>query len=423
MSGLGDRHILRVSRSEASQWLLLVLLTLPHLKPDYFEQIPSMDLFFNLWRVASFAVIIVRLVLIKQKISAVAALICIQQTFVFGVTLFNGGNIYTCAVLAFSITSVVLLYDGMRYDREVFLSSQLFCVELVIYINLITELLFPGGLYVEDVGFDRVTALNWFLGYYNQHSKFFIPALMFAWLYKETTGEKLRTYFLTCGIFISALLVWSGGVLMTLFGMAFAYVLLKNRTSLFHYYSYWSIHIFFFFFIVVLKIQNVFQWLIDGVLGKWKSLLVRMDLWDRTLKLISEAPLFGHGRFDPSTRELESGLTWARHAHNLLLETLYQGGLVNLVFWVVIVIVAGKKLYRYRNTMESKIIAIAFFGWCIATLVEPSIPPFLMGMFIVAYYSNKKVYSKQANMSGLNAVTLNENQQSLPSSCASGRQG
>lgn len=396
MSDWGDRHILRISRNKASQWLQLVLLTLPLLKPDYFDHIPVMDRFFNLWRVASFAFIVVRLVLVKRKISIVAMLICIQQVFLFSVTLFNRGNIYFYAVSAFPVLSVVLLYDGMRYDKETFLSSQLFCFELVICINLITELLFPGGLYVEKAGINRVHVQNWFLGFYNNHTKFFIPALMFAWLYKEFTGKKLRTYCLTIVIFVSALLVWSGGVLVALFGMAFTYVLLKNRTCLFHYYTYWSIHIFFFLFVVVLKFQNVFQWLIEGVLDKWESLLLRISLWDKTMGFILDAPLFGHGVLDWDARRLEAGMNWAAHAHNLLLELLYQGGLVNLLLWIIIVIVAGKKLYQYRNTMESKIIAVAFFGWCLAALVEPLTMPFLMGMFIVAYYSNKNAHGNGA---------------------------
>ena len=186
---------------------------------------------------------------------------------------------------------------------------------------------------------------------------------------------------------------------MALFGMAFAYTLLKNRTRLFHYYTYWSVHLFFFLFIVVLKLQNMFRWLIDGMLGKWDSLLARMNVWNRTQELILDAPLLGHGVLDAASRGLESGFLWAVHAHNLLLETLYQGGLVNLVLWVVIIVIAGKRLYRYRNTMESKIISIAFGGWCLATLVEPFTSPFLMGMFIVAYYSNKASLRKQENMS------------------------
>ena len=397
---------MRVSRSKASQWLLLVLLTLPHLKPAYFGEIPVMDLLFNLWRVVSFAVIMARLVLVKQKISVVAALICIQQVFLFWVTLLNEGDIFLYAISAFPIISVALLYDGMRYDMEVFLSSQLFCFELVICINLITELLFPDGMYHSEL-----YSLNWFLGYDNTHIIYFIPALMFAWLYKETTGKKFRTYFLTCTIFASALLVWSGATLVALFGMAFAYALLKNRTRLFNYFTYWSIHIFFFFFAVVLKFQNIFQWFIDGVLGKWNSLLVRMTLWDRTLKLISKSLLFGYGFTDESTRVLEGGFRWASHAHNLLLEILYQGGLVNLALWVVIVIMAGKKLYRCRNNIESKIIAVAFLGWCLDCLMEQWTRPFLVGMFIVAYYSNKDDHGKRENMSGPNIVTVNANQE------------
>ncbi len=368
---------------------MLVFLTLPHMKTAFFNQIPILDAIFNLWRIVSFAIILARLLLVRKRISTITLLLIIHQVYLFLVTAVNGMEVYGCAVSAFSVLSVVLLYDRMTYNREVFLSSQLFCFELAIYINLVSELLYPEGMYLTS-GNLFVNGRNWFLGYYNNHTQYYIPALLFAWLYYKTTGKRIRTYLLTATIIASALLVWSGGVLVSLICMALAYIIFKNKTMLFNYYTYWSIHLFFFFFIVILKLQNLFQWLIDDVLRKWASLLARIDLWDRAWELIMKAPLFGHGLVDSTSRELENGFNWAMHAHNLLLEILYEGGIINLIIWVTIVVVGGKRIYRYRNTMESKIIAIAFLGWCIATLVEPFSTPFLMGMFVIAYCSNKE---------------------------------
>lgn len=81
----------------------------------------------------------------------------------------------------------------------------------------------------------------------------------------------------------------------------------------------------FFLSIVVFKVQNLFIWLVDGILGKWGSLLARIDIWERTLRLISERPILGHGAVYSFVRAKELHLGWgAVHAHNLMLEILYQ---------------------------------------------------------------------------------------------------
>ena len=340
MYELKKRYMLHISKRKIVLWFFLVFLTLPHMKTSYLGQIPIADSIINVWRLASFAIIAMQLLFVKHRMSAISLLLVIQQVFLFLVTLANGQEAYVCALSVFSVLSVVLLYDYNRYDRQIFLSSQLFCFELVIYINFVTELLYPDGMYMTS-GNLFVSERCWFLGYYNNHTQYYIPALVFAWLYYKSTGKKLRTYVLTAGIFASALIVWSGGVLTALFGMAAAYALLKNHTRLFHYYTYWCVHPAFFLFVIVLKLQNLFRWLIDGVLGKWNSLLVRMELWERVRRQIWEAPLFGHGIVDGTARELKNGFNWALHAHNLLLEILYQGGVVNLVLWVMIVVLGG----------------------------------------------------------------------------------
>lgn len=169
--------------------------------------------------------------------------------------------------------------------------------------------------------------------------------------------------------------------------MTIVYLLFKKRTRIFNYYTYWSIHIVFFVFIIVLKFQNLFKWLIDGVLQKWRSLELRMDLWDRTIKLIFDAPIFGHGIKTVLERQIENGFNFAMHAHNQLLETLYLGGVVNLVLLIIIIVTTGRRLYKHRNLRSSMIISIAFLGWCVATLVEPFTTSFLMGMFVLGYNS------------------------------------
>ena len=368
-------------------WLFLVALTLPHTNPSYLNRFPACEMFLNIWRLASFFVVAIWALLIKKKVSFVVILISIWEAFLFVTTVLHRGDAYEAAKGAFSVLSIVLLYDVAHDKGTSFLSSQLFCFEIIIYINLITELLYPNGLYM-DRSYLFTRNKNWFLGYYNTHTKYFIPAIMFALLYAKNKKSKLRIFLLIFSIFLSAFLIWSGGVLTSLSIMLIVYVFFKEKTQIFNYFTYWLMHLLFFIMVYVLRLQNIFRWLIDGVLGKWSSLEIRITIWERTAELISEAPILGHGIQSRLIRVTEMPYNQGVHAHSMLFELLYQGGFVGLGLWIMIIIVSGMGVYKCRNSERNKIIATAFLGWCVATLVEPFTTCFLMGMFVIAYYSN-----------------------------------
>lgn len=359
--------------------MLIFFLTFPHLKPGYFEQFQVLDTLTDMWRLVSFGIIMIWYFLFRKKISKLILIFVFMEGYLVANTLMFHGNVKSSMVNAFSVLSIVLLYDMVEDRKEAFIESQLFCFELVIYINLLTEFLFPGGLY-RTVQYSR----NWFLGYYNTHTRYFLPALMFAFLYKNYSGKKARAYALTAAIFMSAFRVWSGGIVVTLLLISIVYLLLKNRTAVFNYYSYWLIQPVFFVLVIVLKMQNLFRWLIDDFLGKWNSLEARVAVWNVEFGLILKSFLVGYGiQYDEIRRRY---YIWAVHSHNQLLEILHQGGMIYLLFWIGIIIMAGKKLWMYKDTESVKVISIAFLGWSIHSLVEPYTSAFLMGLFVIAYH-------------------------------------
>ena len=369
-----------VSKKGLKYWMATVLLTLPYLKTGFFQQFSTLDLMIDLWKIISFLIVFVWYFFVHRKVSKMIVLFATMEGYLLFNTFIHGGNMQSCANSAFSILGVTLLYDMLEDFKYEFLSAQLFCFELIIYINLFTEIVFPNGLYRGT----RYSA-NWFLGYYNIHTRYFIPALMIAYIYMNYTGKKTRTYLLTAVVFLSAVLVWSGGVIVSMAGMVITYILFKNKTRLFNYYNYWTIHLGFFVLIIVMKLQRYFRWLIDDVLGKWNSLGGRMAVWQTDLRLIGKSFLVGYGlEYD---EERSRYFVWAVHSHNQLLEILHQGGIIYLIFMIAVIITAGKHLNRYKNSEIVKVISIAFLGWCLHSLVEPHITPFLMGMFIIAYHS------------------------------------
>lgn len=358
--------------------ILLFLLTFPHINPDYLAHLKGVGDFFDVWRVLSFFVIAGICFAVKKKISIIAFDIVVIEMYLVAVTAANDGDIVRCIVNAFSIISVVLLYDFGLERFKSFLSVQLFCFEIVIYINLITELLFPAGMY-KGLLYSR----NFFLGYYNTHIKIYIPAMLIAFLYMLKTGKKGRTILLIGAVYLSTLLVWAGGTVTSLFIILITYIFFKNKTQLFNYFTYWLVQPLFFILIIVLKMQYLFRWFIDGGLHKWKSLTDRMIVWEMAKKKILESPIFGYG-MQPSAKVIRE-LVWASHTHNQLLEQLFVGGIVYFLGMILLIVLVGVKISRQKNTLSSMVISLAFFGWWINTLVEPYTTPFLMAMFVLAY--------------------------------------
>ena len=361
-----------------------VLLILPHINPAYFDLIPFLNALFNVARLASFYFIVIRLFIIRHRISGVTLLILCIETYILFVTMLRQGEVYLHLVNMFSLLSVVFLYETVEDKPEIFLSALLFCFETAVYINFLTVLLYPDGMYDSRATQLFISHRNYFLGYYNNLDKYFIPALVTAWLYAEVTGKRLRTFIMMAIVCVSTLLLWSGGGILTVFVMIFAYISSNYvEIPLLKYKICWFIHPAFFVSIILLQMELNFKWLIDGVLHKWRSLISRIDLWNKMILLISDEPIFGHGILSALNRERESGFYFAMHAHNMLLEILYQGGLVYLLLFTALVISAGKEFLPYRNTRVAQILTIGFLGWCVHTTVEPYMTSFLMGMFVL----------------------------------------
>lgn len=368
-------------------WLVFIL-TIPHMDTDYLSQLHIVGDLIDICKVVSLIGIVWLYIIKRRKPSVMAAVIISMEIYIWIITAINQGSVYRYAVSAFSTVCGVLLYDlFLTYDTEDFLSAQLLCFEIIIYINLVTEILYPDGMYMMESSLSTFTSgRNWFLGYYNRHSKVFIPALMIAFLYAAQTGKKLRTYMMYIVIWISAIIVWSGGVLLSLGIMSIIYLFLGYHTKLFNYYNYWFLHIVFFVLVICFKVQNLFYWLIEGILHKWSSFSARINLWNITLLQIADRPILGHGYKIGAIRAQETGMLWGTYAHNMVLEVMYRGGLVYLLLYIFCIVLCGKNLMKYKDTKAGMIISCACVGWCICNLVEFYASGFLMALFIVGYY-------------------------------------
>lgn len=80
---------------------------------------------------------------------------------------------------------------------------------------------------------------------------------------------------------------------------------------------------------------------IEGVLGRDMTFTKRTDVWSRALVHILRKPVFGSGVFGEKATEILGNKMFV-NAHNQILETLWQGGIVALgLFSVLIIMIAG----------------------------------------------------------------------------------
>lgn len=381
------------------RFLLLVLLTIPFMEVPCIKRVSWLHIIFQSWQVLSLVLIILTAILSKHIFSRIVYFILCIQGYVLVNTFIQHGDVKTFTKESIYILAIAMLYD-VFISEESFIESQVFCFELLTYINLLTILMFPDGLYtVENVVSLRYVwkaSKYWFLGFYNTFTEFYIPGLTFMFVLTYQRNQKKRAALFLMAIVSSLLLVKSGGNLLAMFIMIFVYFFFRKYTKIFNYLNYWMIQLVFLVFVFFYNIQSHFEWLLVDILHKKHSLNDRIILWKRIIGFIQQRLIFGYGYENGNLRSIKYGIgAWARYAHNSFLEIIYQGGLVYLILFALLVFAAGKKAMKDKDNNMVAIISCAFLGWSVQSMVDAYFTPFLIGMFVVLF-NYGKIYDSSA---------------------------
>lgn len=134
---------------------------------------------------------------------------------------------------------------------------------------------------------------------------------------------------------------------------------------------------------VFLRIQKYFSYIIEVILKKSITFTGRTEIWDLSFRMIKRSPIFGYGVYEGN------GLIWWNngyyYSHNGILEVMLQGGVVALIVFIVLFIIAAVPLYKYRNHYVSGIISSGIFAVLIIMLAEAQITSiWLFGLLCIA---------------------------------------
>ena len=345
--------------------ILYFFLLFPFFKPDYYIGISntSINLVYNFWQVlANIIIIILYLQEFKKKgISKIIKAIFVYNIiFIFSTILNDSSMLLTCVISSIKMLSLCMLIDyGIKNDCKSLLTCITALLSILVFINLVTIFMYPHGMWISpNTGYWQ----NWFLGYDNNHIVILLPLLIFSYVCSIYKKGKLSLlfYFILLIVNITILKTWSATSVVGV-GLFDIFILFRSKLSklsaLFHLFKYYLI---LFFSIVILRLQNLFSFLIVDILKKDLTFSGRTYIWDYILKLIIQNPLLGYGYQKPLVRYSISMNYPSYHAHNFILEIFYRGGILLFATFSYMIILVTKKIKQYKSNEFS-----SFFSWVI----------------------------------------------------------
>ncbi len=320
-----------LSRTE----ILIFLIMFPIIKPGSLRTIaPLIETLFDLGRVISaFFALIIYVYTLRRKShikSSIWILISLEVWIIFTTVINNYDRLFDSIVNGIAIIVISMLVESFsQSDTKALLKALLANFEWLVYVNLITQIIFPKGLY-QLRGHPC-----YFLGLDNSSFIYLLPAVIVSYLNHVCLGSKLRPFLLMTASTVSIIIGRCATSIVSLitFIIVFVFLNAKGRRERFKLLYIWIISIFFDLLISVFRIMDTFlpfRIIIINFLGKSTTLSGRTYVWDQALRYWARYPLIGNG-YDTI---ISLGTSYVSHAHNAYLQYLLIGGIIGLIIFV-----------------------------------------------------------------------------------------
>lgn len=371
-----------------SKGIVIVILLLL-LKPAYFGQFELLDKMYTYG--SFFCTVILILLLFRVKIEKPVVWIILFYGVTLISTVVGSGDIYQYMKANFSSLAMCLMFYIWLEKNPELLIDCFSIYEIFIYINLVTIILFPNGLYNNGM-YDRC----WFLGYKNPQIRTILPIVCMSMI--RSYRKFGRISFRTWGLIVCTVATFSiNDSATSMIGVAIFLGLLflfhKKNKQLPRFITLMNcvyVSIIAFVLIVILQMQYLFIGFIENVLDRDLTFTTRVSIWAKTLELIKQRFLMGYGYMTGTEYSELFNNYYATHPHNYFMYVAMTGGVVLIIVLFVGFYIADKKLNATVETAYSKIIMFTLFSFLIMGLAESLVSTILMyPMLILAMEADK----------------------------------
>lgn len=375
--------------------IFIAFLLLPSLMPSLKEINENLHYILNFFRITN-AIIGLNLFLFNNKrlrhsLKITAPILLFFIIYIIS-TKINSGDMNTCIINSVNVLSGVLIISWAMNYTKFCLEAMLIDYKLIIYINFLTMLIYKNGLYKVNVD------PFWLLGHDNTFIWTYIPAICISLLLSQMIYGKLiskKNIMLIIICTISLLIKWTamGIVGMMIFILFIIYESIDKKLKKSIFRKLFSCNFILYAFmlnigIVFFRIHYLFRFLIEDILHKSVSLSGRDQIWDVILPYIVSKPIIGNGYEFIADRiaKLHVGYFTFNHCHNIILNIIYEMGIIGIGVFCLNIIIIFKELSKYKYNIYSKIISISLAVYILVLITESNQKYTIFLTFIIARY-------------------------------------
>lgn len=242
-------------------------------------------------------------------------------------------------------------------------------------INLITLVLFPQGLGVYGYN-ESSDNYYYFLGLRIAFTPFILTELLLSHIVDYLQEKNLSSF--TKMSFVVGLLTFVIEKIATgLFAITIIYALMfmvRRKNIKLNMHVIYLIYAIGFVLIVVYNIQYklpFFSYLLEDVMHKDLSFDNRTTIWASTIAAFLKQPLFGYGVTGGGGVLVEFKYRVATlSAHNQILNTLYEGGIVSFVFFMIMFGVVADNIKKCFSLKLNRLYSCFLIGYLMIMFTE-----------------------------------------------------
>lgn len=312
-------------------------------------------------------------------------------------TFLNRRDIMPALSMAIQMIGFLILFHYYAYRGKLrcLISTMKRFLGILILINLFIQVAYQDvfGLTPAKNTINLIASDN-FQGYW------YIPFILIVYLAdsgKSATYRFVDMFFWIVVCLISLIRGWAATCLSIF--VVFVILFMLYRWKAMKILTPWTSLVgcaVFSFLVVGLQVQKYFEWLIVDVLQKDLTLSTRTYIWASAIANILKKPVFGYGTTSGGRLEINrysigfSKIT--AFSHNVFLEILIQGGIVAMVFFVLIYIGASRSLKKDKEGTDLKVIlSISVFSLLLMQFSEFAIYMPVANIPIILCYFYKEL--------------------------------
>ncbi len=278
------------------------------------------------------------------------------------------------------VAAVLLTVTVCRLRPRELLLGVLLIVSIMSLVNVASMVLYPGGVYEPQV---------YFYGNRNIAYQLSFLAVSSSLLADRLSGGRAfmaRSLLVLALSVLQVILAHSTTTYIASLVYAIALVCIVWRVGrrMLNGFTALAASIAAFLLVVVFRVTNWFEPFITSVLHKSITLSGRGPIWDVVFSFFdADHVLFGYG---VSGNDLiYVGVTHYNHAHNMYLDVWFQGGLIGLLLFFVILILAANALFAHRSDLSSGVLSAALCAYFVVGVTEPMMRVSFLLVISLAY--------------------------------------